>query len=182
MLVNLNLILPLVYNSNLPIWSEISTQSIKNPLIKSAVAHIYFESIHPFEDGNGRIGRAISEKALSQGLNAPVIFSLSRALETKRKEYCLQKNYGITQQEYDDKLQKQNYSCYLCKSPVTGKALAVDHCHTTNVIRGMLCNHCNRGLGHFKDDPQLLEFARIYLLSYNKDSFEANDYLRKWNC
>ena len=55
-------------------WYNHST--IKNPLIKSAVAHIYFESIHPFEDGNGRVGRAIAEKALSQGLNSPVLFSI----------------------------------------------------------------------------------------------------------
>jgi Fic family protein len=61
--------------------------TINNPLIKSAVAHIYFESIHPFEDGNGRVGRAIAEKALSQGLNSPVLFSISRAIEAKRKEY-----------------------------------------------------------------------------------------------
>ncbi|MEY4261040.1 MAG: hypothetical protein RL656_2013, partial [Bacteroidota bacterium] len=39
---------------------------ISSPIIKAAVAHLYFESIHPFEDGNGRIGRAIAEKALSQ--------------------------------------------------------------------------------------------------------------------
>jgi hypothetical protein len=38
------------------------------------------------------------------------------------------------------------------------------------------------GLGHFKDDPFLLEFARIYLLYYNKESSEAKEYLRKWNC
>ncbi len=60
---------------------------INNPLIKSAIAHIYFESIHPFEDGNGRVGRAIAEKALSQGLNSPVLFSISRSIEAKRKEY-----------------------------------------------------------------------------------------------
>ena len=69
--------------------------------------------------------------------------------------------------------------CVICGSE---ENLVVDHCHTNNIIRGMLCNHCNRGLGHFKDDPQLLEFARIYLLSYNKDTSEADDYLRKWKC
>ena len=56
----------------------------------------------------------------------------------------------------------------------------VDHCHKTNKIRGMLCNHCNRGLGHFRDDPELLEFARIYLLSNNTDEKsieEYNDYI-----
>ena len=81
----------------------------------------------------------------------------------KRKEYCLQKNYGITQQEYDDKLQQQNYSCYLCKLPVTGKALAVDHCHATGKVRDLLCSPCNQGLGLFKDNPQLLRLAAEYI-------------------
>jgi Fic family protein len=60
---------------------------IKNPILRSAIAHLYFESIHPFEDGNGRIGRALSEKALSQGLGRPVLLSLSEAIEANRKTY-----------------------------------------------------------------------------------------------
>jgi Fic family protein len=60
---------------------------IKAAPVRAAIAHLYFESIHPFEDGNGRIGRAIAEKALSQGLGAPVPFSLSRAIESGRKDY-----------------------------------------------------------------------------------------------
>jgi len=58
-----------------------------SPPVKAAVAHLYFESIHPFEDGNGRIGRAIAEKALSQGLNFPLPFSISLAIEKHRKAY-----------------------------------------------------------------------------------------------
>ena len=69
--------------------------------------------------------------------------------------------------------------CVICGST---EKLVVDHCHTTNQVRGMLCNHCNRGLGHFRDNPDLLEFARIYLLSYSKDTSEAEEYLEKWNC
>jgi Fic family protein len=59
----------------------------KFPPVRAALAHLWFESIHPFEDGNGRIGRAIAEKALSQGLGAPVPFSLSRAIESDKKAY-----------------------------------------------------------------------------------------------
>ncbi len=50
--------------------------------------------------------------------------------------------------------------CVICGAE---EQLVVDHDHATGKIRGMLCNHCNRGLGHFRDDPQLLEFAAQYL-------------------
>lgn len=63
------------------------TKEIKHPLVRAAIAHLYFESIHPFEDGNGRIGRAIAEKALSQTLGRPVLMSLSQAIEAKKKDY-----------------------------------------------------------------------------------------------
>lgn len=55
--------------------------------VRAAIAHLYFESIHPFEDGNGRIGRAIAEKALSQGFGYPIIISLSQAIESNKKAY-----------------------------------------------------------------------------------------------
>lgn len=60
---------------------------IKKSVIRSAIAHLYFETIHPFEDGNGRIGRAISEKALFQGIGRPVLLSLSKTIEEDRKAY-----------------------------------------------------------------------------------------------
>ncbi|HEX4045523.1 MAG TPA: Fic family protein [Gammaproteobacteria bacterium] len=62
-------------------------QAIKFAPVRAAIAHLYFESIHPFEDGNGRMGRVIAEKALSQGFGYPVIFSLSKALEAEKKDY-----------------------------------------------------------------------------------------------
>jgi Fic family protein len=56
-------------------------------LTRSGIAHIYFESIHPFEDGNGRIGRAISEKALSESLGGPTLIAIAQTIEKKRKGY-----------------------------------------------------------------------------------------------
>jgi len=60
---------------------------IKKAPVRAAVAHLYFECIHPFEDGNGRIGRAIAEKALSQGIGRPVLLSLSRTIEASKQAY-----------------------------------------------------------------------------------------------
>jgi len=60
---------------------------IKKAPVRSAIAHLYFETIHPFEDGNGRIGRAIAEKALSQTIGRPVMLSLSRTIEAKKSIY-----------------------------------------------------------------------------------------------
>ncbi len=62
-------------------------KEIRKGPVRAAIAHLYFETIHPFEDGNGRIGRALSEKALSQGIGRPVLLSLSRTIEAEKKDY-----------------------------------------------------------------------------------------------
>lgn len=64
-----------------------STQASTSILERAAVAHVYFESIHPFEDGNGRIGRSLVEKILSQGVERPALIAVSRILERRKKEY-----------------------------------------------------------------------------------------------
>lgn len=57
------------------------------PLTRAGLAHLYFVCVHPFEDGNGRIGRAISEMALSQGLGEPALLALSQTIQSDRKRY-----------------------------------------------------------------------------------------------
>ena len=72
------------------IWFNNSSLSGTNPLpilTRASIAHLYFESIHPFEDGNGRIGRAIAEKALSQSLKQPTLIALSTIIEKNKKAY-----------------------------------------------------------------------------------------------
>jgi Fic family protein len=64
-----------------------SAQATQAILGRAAIAHVYFESIHPFEDGNGRIGRLLVEKVLSQGVGRPILIAVSKILEKRKKEY-----------------------------------------------------------------------------------------------
>ena len=86
----------------------------------------------------------------------------------KRTDYNLQKAYGISSEQYQEKLKYQNYGCAICGKKQTTKALAVDHCHTTGKIRSLLCGPCNTGLGQFQDNPDLLLKAAEYLKEHNE--------------
>ncbi|MFH1428208.1 MAG: Fic family protein [Candidatus Margulisiibacteriota bacterium] len=70
-------------------YNQSGPQGIKKlpALIRSGIAHLYFVSIHPFEDGNGRIGRAISEKALAQCIKHPTLIALSCTIQKNKKAY-----------------------------------------------------------------------------------------------
>ena len=70
---------------------------------------------------------------------------------------------------YEFMLKNQSGVCAICeKKCSSGRALAIDHDHSTNKVRGLLCNRCNRGLGMFMDDPKLLSTAALYLKKYGK--------------
>jgi Fic family protein len=74
-------------------WFNDSAPASLSPvsvLARAGIAHLWFESIHPFEDGNGRLGRAIAEKALAQWLDAPAITALAEMIRLHRKDYYLQ--------------------------------------------------------------------------------------------
>ena len=85
---------------------------------------------------------------------------------TRMREFNYRK-FGITLDDYNRILKSQNNRCAICNGTETGriasKYFAVDHCHTTGKVRGLLCNHCNTGIGHMKDDIELLEKAIAYL-------------------
>jgi Fic family protein len=71
-------------------WFNVTDPTGKSPLpalIRAGIAHLYFESIHPFEDGNGRIGRAIAEKALAQCLGQPTLIAIAHMIERNKKDY-----------------------------------------------------------------------------------------------
>ena len=68
-------------------------------LTRAAVAHLYFESIHPFEDGNGRIGRAIAERSLAESLGQPTLIALAATILLRRKAYYEALEAGNKQNE-----------------------------------------------------------------------------------
>jgi len=83
----------------------------------------------------------------------------------KVKNQDLRKRFGITLEDYNNMLAEQKGGCKICsKTPEDeGRALAVDHCHDTKKIRGLLCTNCNRMLGNAKDSIETLQNAIKYL-------------------
>lgn len=93
------------------------------------------------------------------------------ATKTKadRRREKLRSSYGLTQEAYDAMVKKQRNRCAVCRKPETRKnrygplPLAVDHCHKTGKVRGLLCLLCNTAIGKLKDSPALLRAAIEYL-------------------
>lgn len=98
----------------------------------------------------------------------------NNGLAERNADYTLRYKYNITLQDYNKMLEDQGSVCAICKKEETnGKRFAVDHCHLTNVVRGLLCSNCNRGIGHLQDDVQILSSAIEYL---NKNSSHHKDH------
>lgn len=85
-------------------WFNDSAPSSQSPLpaiTRAAISHLWFESIHPFEDGNGRIGRAIAEKALAQSLETPTLTALAETIHRHRKAYYAALHLGSQSNDID---------------------------------------------------------------------------------
>lgn len=86
-----------------------------------------------------------------------------------RDKHRLSTKFGLTRDEYDRIGETQNWLCAICSKPETStfrrsiRRLAVDHCHKTGRIRGLLCRKCNQGIGHLRDDVAILRKAITYL-------------------
>jgi len=105
----------------------------------------------------------------------------------KSRARYLKATYNMTLAEYDAILVKQNNSCAICNKPLSQqleedgakcgldcrpRMFAVDHCHATGKNRGLLCNECNRALGFFKDNPEILRTAAQYIDDWAKQHEE----------
>ncbi len=91
----------------------------------------------------------------------------SRHVETADAIYTrrLRNFYGITPADYERILEKQGGGCAICHGGTNGRGrFHVDHCHTTGIVRGLLCAKCNLLLGHADDDTRRLRAAIAYLI------------------
>lgn len=80
----------------------------------------------------------------------------------------LLRKYGLDEMQYQQMLAAQGGCCAICGGLRGKYKLAVDHDHTTGVVRGLLCQPCNRALGYFKDSPSVLQAATTYLQKHGK--------------
>ena len=85
---------------------------------------------------------------------------------TRDRTWELRKLYNLTHAQYESILDSQGGTCAICLNPepVKGRCLAVDHCHKTGRVRGLLCGRCNTGIGNFREDPELLKTAIAYII------------------
>ncbi len=86
----------------------------------------------------------------------------------ERRRRILKSRYGITPEQFDELYNRQLGKCAICQQTYHS-TLHIDHDHSNGKIRGLLCNNCNRGLGHFKDSTELLENASKYLIKARSD-------------
>lgn len=105
--------------------------------------------------------------------------SYNRRHYQQNRERWIQSRYGIGQEEYHALYLAQGGGCAICgkaageptrRGGAQTKALAVDHCHETGIVRGLLCTDCNVGIGLFGDSPARLELAAAYLTRTGRKS------------
>lgn len=77
------------------------------------------------------------------------------------------KRYGVGPEAFQNLLLQQNNCCASCGDKL-GSHPHLDHCHSTSIVRGILCSSCNQGLGYFKDSIQRLQKAIEYLQRFSK--------------
>ena len=92
--------------------------------------------------------------------NAAALLPESKA---KQREARYQRKYGISVADFMRMLAEQRYQCRICRTRLNEQNWHVDHDHGTGAVRGVLCDLCNKGLGQFKDNADLLRAAARYL-------------------
>lgn len=85
-------------------------------------------------------------------------------VRAKQRSNEIRLRYGLTPSDFDEMVATQGNRCAICgNEPVDGKVLHIDHDHESGAVRGLLCGHCNRAIGLFRDNADVIEMAAAYL-------------------
>lgn len=151
--------------------STITAKELKEHDLKRCPTCKLVKSLEEFytsKNSNG--GYASHCKECSRYLNKKITPNQRKKYYTRSKErvrnYNLIKRYGITLEEYNIILKKQNNVCAVCGGKDKKKSLAVDHNHKTGEVRGLLCGRCNPALGFIQESPKLVKQLLKYLDFY----------------
>jgi hypothetical protein len=129
------------------------------------------------KDANGRHGRTTYCKECNNAkARAWTAANPEKARAQAQKRTMLRLNrpsrlrskYNLSMEQYENLLAQQGGACAICGTSEPGRDaqfFSVDHNHTSNQVRGLLCNNCNRALGLFRDDADLMQKAAEYLES-----------------
>lgn len=140
-----------------------------NPLTRAGIAHFYFENIHPFEDGNGRIGRAIAEKSIAMSLNNPAFISLSQIIHQNKKAYY------ATLEAHNRTLEITDWLVYF------GKTICKAQKHSQNMLDFTI--EKGKFFGKYEklmNERQLKAIRRMFAEGYLgfKGGLSANNYMK----
>jgi len=93
--------------------------------------------------------------------------SKCKECENERKRKINWKRYGLNLEEIEKIILEHNGQCDICgEREINNRKLSIDHCHSTLKFRGVLCSKCNLALGLFKDNPENLIKANLYLINF----------------
>lgn len=117
------------------------------------------------------------ENESNRDWNAIKLEARKQANPNLESDRNIRRKYGLTREQYNEKLKQQNYVCAICKEPETSfdartntlRRLAVDHCHKTLKNRGLLCWRCNGTLGKIGENLELLKNIESYIIKYKEN-------------
>lgn len=133
--------------------------------VKLGTAYQVVAELDPVRIGRRvRLPRDDFERARADGRLAAAV----RAVAVRDAERTNKRKYGLTLGARDAMVAEQTGRCAICAVELgpfgtASHSACVDHCHASGAVRGILCSRCNKGLGHFRDRPEVLERAAQYL-------------------
>lgn len=134
--------------------------------------------------GDFYIPLTFAEPDKQKALEGPEVSSKDKYTKSNKgrraaRAFTLRYKYGITIDDFHRLFEKQRRKCAICREKFNGyDSIHVDHCHVTKKVRGLLCAKCNKGLGHFNDDPNILRRAIRYLIRANPELHSSSKSFR----